>query len=285
VLLAEDNPVNQRIAQAALESLGCEVVLADDGESALAAAAAQPLDLVLMDVHMPHLDGLSATRELRRMGVTRREARDPLPVIALTAYAMQGDRERCLEAGMNDYLTKPFARDALRTMLARWLPAAVTRPEPLERTTGMQPADASDQGAGATALLDEAVLHDLRQLGAARGSELLRRAVALWLDDTPPRIQALALALRHGDSSDAASIAHAVRSGCAQLGAARLAALAGHAESKARTGLPAQGEPALAQALLATLHETETAMRALGTTLTGSDPTAPAADRPQGSAP
>jgi signal transduction histidine kinase/CheY-like chemotaxis protein len=118
ILIAEDNRVNQTVAESMLRSLGYNHVdIAHDGHAALAALDAHAYDLVLMDCQMPELDGFEATAALRAMG--RR-----LPVIAMTANAMQGDRETCLATGMDDYLAKPLAIDALEAVLARWLPPA-----------------------------------------------------------------------------------------------------------------------------------------------------------------
>ena len=117
VLLVEDNPVNQTVIQAMLRSLGFEVFTAGDGAQAISLVAQQPFAAVLMDCRLPIIDGYEATRRIRQMP----QGRD-LPIIALTANALQGDRERCLEAGMNDYLTKPFKRNDLQQILQRWLP-------------------------------------------------------------------------------------------------------------------------------------------------------------------
>ncbi len=123
VLLVEDNPVNQAVIQAMLRSLGFEVCIAADGAQAISLVARQRFAAVLMDCRLPVVDGYEATRRLRQMP----QGRD-LPIIALTANALQGDRERCLAAGMNDYLAKPFKRTDLQQILHRWLPdqAAVT---------------------------------------------------------------------------------------------------------------------------------------------------------------
>jgi two-component system sensor histidine kinase/response regulator len=116
VLLVEDNPVNQRIAVHALQSLGLVVDAAANGQDALDALSKTRFDLIFMDCQMPGMDGYEATRHLRNLEVGRRT-----PVIALTAHAMQGDRERCLEAGMDDYLTKPFNLPSLRQIVERWM--------------------------------------------------------------------------------------------------------------------------------------------------------------------
>ena len=117
VLLVEDNPVNQAVMQAMLRSLGFDVVVAADGAQAISQVARQRFCAVLMDCRLPIVDGYEATRRIRQMPQCQN-----LPIIALTANALQGDRERCLAAGMNDYLAKPFKRNDLQQILQRWLP-------------------------------------------------------------------------------------------------------------------------------------------------------------------
>jgi two-component system, sensor histidine kinase len=117
VLLVEDNPVNQSVIEAMLRSLGYEVKLAIDGAQAIELVGQQHFAAVLMDCRLPQVDGFEATRRIRLLP----QAAD-LPIIALTASALQGDRERCLAAGMNDYLSKPFKRTDLQRVLGRWLP-------------------------------------------------------------------------------------------------------------------------------------------------------------------
>lgn len=117
VLLVEDNPVNQAVVQAMLRSLGFEVVVASDGAQAISLTARQRFCAVLMDCRLPIVDGYEATRRIRQLPQCHH-----LPIIALTANALQGDRERCLAAGMNDYLAKPFKRTDLQQILQRWLP-------------------------------------------------------------------------------------------------------------------------------------------------------------------
>jgi CheY-like chemotaxis protein len=118
VLLAEDNLVNQKVAVKMLERLGCRVLVASTGIAAVAAIASHPVDLVLMDCQMPEMDGFEAARRVRASGTENRA----VPIIALTANAMMGDRERCIEAGMNDYLTKPVMSADLKAMVERHLP-------------------------------------------------------------------------------------------------------------------------------------------------------------------
>ena len=119
ILLAEDNKINQQVALGLLKRLGIDADVVANGEEALAALRQHPYALVLMDVQMPVMDGLEATRRIRA-----REAgiiNPGIPIIALTAHAMEGDRQRCLQAGMNDYLPKPFAAEAVDAVINRWL--------------------------------------------------------------------------------------------------------------------------------------------------------------------
>ena len=125
VLLAEDNLVNQLVARAFLEERGLTVTVADTGVAAVERTAERTFDLVLMDCQMPEMDGFEATAEIRRRGTSAHaKSSTHVPIIALTANAIAGDRERCLAAGMDDYLAKPFSREQLSTVLERWLPAA-----------------------------------------------------------------------------------------------------------------------------------------------------------------
>ena len=117
ILLAEDNPVNQKLAQLMLKKAGYQVTVASNGKLALEAFTKTPeeFDTILMDIQMPEMDGYAATRELRRLGYSN------IPIIAMTANAMKGDRELCLEAGMNDYITKPVKREVVFQILDKWL--------------------------------------------------------------------------------------------------------------------------------------------------------------------
>ncbi|MBL8753886.1 MAG: response regulator [Planctomycetes bacterium] len=120
ILLVEDNAVNQRLGRAMLEKLGYEVALAADGRTAVQAAAQQPFDAILMDCQMPVMDGLEASATIR--AEEQANGQRHVPIVALTAHALAGDRERCLAAGMDDYLTKPVQFASLRDALTRWLP-------------------------------------------------------------------------------------------------------------------------------------------------------------------
>ena len=118
ILLVEDNPINQKLAITLLTRRGYRVTLAQDGQQAVEALSGRSFAAVLMDMQMPVMDGIDATRKIRAMENDRHGAR--VPIIAMTANAMQGDRERCLEAGMDDYIAKPIKPDQLFERLSRW---------------------------------------------------------------------------------------------------------------------------------------------------------------------
>lgn len=116
MLLVEDNPVNQTVIEAMLRSLGFTVSVATDGAQAVRSAEGSDFEVILMDCRLPIIDGYEATRQIRLL-----PGRSEVPIIALTANALQGDRETCLSAGMNDYLAKPFKRNDLQQILQRWV--------------------------------------------------------------------------------------------------------------------------------------------------------------------
>jgi CheY-like chemotaxis protein len=138
VLLVEDNAVNRLIATRLLEKLGHQVVTAENGRIAVEVVQREPFDVVLMDVQMPEMDGIEATRTIRRW---ERFAGGRVPIVALTAHAMRGDEVRCLECGMDGYLTKPIDRKQLQEHLARSLP--------VRNDTAAQTAGAPDRGSRA----------------------------------------------------------------------------------------------------------------------------------------
>jgi CheY-like chemotaxis protein len=132
ILVAEDNPVNQQVARGILRKLGLSVDIAANGREAVEAVCRQNYDLVLMDVQMPEMDGYTATRLIRDSGYPVRNPQ--IPIIALTAHAMQGEREKCIAAGMDDYLPKPFSIQALSDTLLKWLLASrAESPAPADR--------------------------------------------------------------------------------------------------------------------------------------------------------
>lgn len=236
VLVAEDNESNGIVIRTHLEKLGATVEMVADGEQALAAMAASRFDLVLMDCQMPGLDGFAATRRWREQEQGAR-----LTIVALTANAMAGDRERCLEAGMDDYLAKPFTGEQLLAVMRRWLPEERRKPAP-GRTAMPAPAAAAN-GAAATATgpLDPAALDKLRALSPQGAEQLIRQLFEAYLRGARPLLAQLTGAQAAGDAAALAGIGHALKSSSFNVGANRLAECCRQLESLARTGDDALG--------------------------------------------
>jgi signal transduction histidine kinase/CheY-like chemotaxis protein/HPt (histidine-containing phosphotransfer) domain-containing protein len=237
VLLVEDHPVNQKVARKLLERLGLTVDVADNGELALDRLREQPYAMVLMDCQMPVLDGYSATRRLREIEAEQGKTRTP--VIAMTAHAMSGDRERCLQAGMDDYLSKPLDRQLLEQTLSRWMQHAPnTAPamdDPLPQDPPAPPSKASAPAmhtASPPDTLDTATLVDLEDI---MGDELAT-LVDAYLRDGDTRMRNLHEAAARGDSTEVGKLAHSLKSSSANLGAMPLANRARQVEEAARSG-------------------------------------------------
>ena len=242
ILLAEDNAVNQQVALALLESLGFRADVAGDGRAAVERLAAGSYAAVLMDCQMPHLDGFAATREIRAAG--GRAARTP--IIALTASALASDREKCLAAGMDDFLSKPLRREMLSATLNRWL-GEVDEPELVAAPA--VPEDALGP------VLDADLVAELTGLG----DDALRGLVDDFDRLLGAQLEELTGALGSADLALAARVAHSLRGGSSALAAQRLVAVADQVERAALSGRLAD-----ARALLDPLeHERSEAVRAL----------------------
>ena len=249
VLLAEDNPVNVEVARAMLESLGLETHCARNGQEALHAVQEGGWDAVLMDCQMPVMDGFATTGEIRRHEREAGRARS-LPVIAITANALQGDREACLAAGMDDYLSKPFTQQQLAAVIGRW----VALPLLAERHHDDAPDDLHDDGPEASLApharpprsgmpapaqddpVDRAALDNIRALSRDAGDVLVQKVINAYMGDTPRHLHALRQAANTGDAGNLRRIAHGLKSASANIGAARLAALCRDLEQLGRNG-------------------------------------------------
>ncbi|RJG16604.1 hybrid sensor histidine kinase/response regulator [Massilia cavernae] len=237
VLLAEDNPVNVEVATAMLDSLGLDVHWVSNGEEAAQAARSGEYDIVLMDCQMPMMDGFAATAEIRRHehqnGRTRK-----LPVIAITANALQGDRESCLAAGMDDYLSKPFTQQQLGAVIGRWvvlpIPATVHHED-----QPFQPLEAGAPAAGPVPVerdvINRHALENIRALSEDRGDALVQKVVTAFVDDTPRHLQALGRAIAAHDASKLRKTAHSLKSSSANVGAETLAQMCKEMETLGRT--------------------------------------------------
>jgi len=210
VLVAEDNVVNQKVACRLLEKLGCRVEVAANGREAVEMTARIPFDLVFMDCQMPELDGYDATREIReREGEGKRT-----PILAMTANAMDTDRARCMEAGMDDFVSKPVHPPVLRRVMERWVKVS-ERDEP--------PVD----------LEGSETLASLREDG---GGAVAEEVIALFAGDAPQRCAEIRGAIECGDAHVACAAAHALKSSAGTLGANRMARLCAQIEDAAATG-------------------------------------------------
>jgi CheY-like chemotaxis protein len=226
VLVVEDNPVNQMVAVGVLAALGYRVTTADDGVLALEALQRERFDAVLMDVQMPRMDGYTATRAIRE-----REGTGPrLPVIAMTAAAVEGERERCLAAGMDDFLTKPVDPGALTAVLATWLDGA-----PVTHTAAARsrPSDAVRQ-AGPNGLdLDR--IDELRDLDPGDTS-YLDRAIGNFVRNSPTVLTTIREACVSGDVETLKQVSHKLAGGALNLGVTAAGRLAQQVEQAADTG-------------------------------------------------
>ena len=275
LLLVEDNPINLTVAQRLISLTGLHCDTAENGEQALQKLSLGHYDIVLMDCQMPLMDGYTATRIWRR-----READTylpHLPIIAMTANAMAGDRQKCLDAGMDDYLAKPVSRQLLEETLARWLAysgrhaaAAVAQRQSIPVSAASEsahPAAALPHAETAppdayappdTAPLDLEVVEDLR---AAMGDQF-KMLVALFLEDAPGQLARLEAAAVLDDKAQLAAAAHALKSSSANLGAMQVSAISKRIEHGARD--QSLFNPVVAVTLLgAEYHRAEVELRKL----------------------
>jgi signal transduction histidine kinase/CheY-like chemotaxis protein/HPt (histidine-containing phosphotransfer) domain-containing protein len=245
VLLVEDNAVNRQVAQRLLTLLGLSFEVAENGKEALEAMAQRPFDAVLMDCQMPVMDGYTATRIRRQHEAGQSGAH--LPIIAMTANAMAGDRDKCLKAGMDDYLSKPLNRALLEQTLRKWLPAgARSRPSTAATPPSAKPAMAAaasvpTPAAAAPAqapttstepVLDTEIVRDLVEVMGDEFTELVR----VYLEDTPKALVVLEQAAERGSLEGLIAPAHSLKSTSANLGAMALSELAKRVEHGARSG-------------------------------------------------
>ncbi|MEI6207452.1 MAG: ATP-binding protein [Desulfuromonadales bacterium] len=246
VLLVEDNSINQEIGIAMLESLGCSVVLADTGLKALEAFDKENFDLILMDCQMPEMDGYEATRNIRRneqKAELSGSVRKRTCIIALTANALLGDREKCLAAGMDDYLPKPFTMEQLHTVMSRWLGvdsvSAVDSSSAPGSDTGCSSPEISDDGQNVLnnlnlSVIDQAPLKELASLQKPGKRDICGNTINKYLMTFPARMDDLVKAVTARDIQNMDLISHTLKSNCAMVGATALAELFGQVEKLAK---------------------------------------------------
>jgi PAS domain S-box-containing protein len=216
IILAEDNVVNQKVALKMLERLGYRADVAANGLEVLEALRRQPYDVVLLDVQMPEMDGFEAARRIREM----RNGRGAPRVIGITALAMKGDRERCLDAGMDDYISKPIRPEELQRALERSAPLA-------------PPAAACPPEAP---VVDAEALARLRELQEPGEPDFVTELIDHLLDEMPERLDRLAELVSAGDARGAERLAHSMKGSCANLGVVAMARACQAIELRASEG-------------------------------------------------
>jgi len=229
ILLAEDNITNQQVALGILKKLGLRADAVADGSEAVRSLETIPYDLVLMDVQMPEMDGFEATRRIRDPGSA--VLNHAVPIIAMTAHAMQGDRERCLDAGMDDYVTKPISHEALADALDRWLPRDDAVP-PVHAPAGPGTAIPASAGHVEPPVFDRAGM-----MARLMNDQVLARIVVDgFLADAPRLIEALRSCLGSGDAPGAIRGAHTIKGASATVGGEALRAVAAELEKATADG-------------------------------------------------
>ena len=227
VLLAEDNAVNQLVARNMLKALGCEPDIVQNGEEALKAAERERYDVVLMDCQMPVMDGYAASRAIRERENTSGFSRR-VPIIALTANALVGDKELCLSAGMDDHLAKPYSREQLAVMLARWLPPELVE-LPVATCSAAVAVPPSEPGS-----LDQSALENLRTIDG--DGTVLNQIIGIFLADAPQQLAGLRKALAAANAAELGSIAHGMKSASFNVGAQALGEACQRLEQQSKTG-------------------------------------------------
>jgi signal transduction histidine kinase/DNA-binding response OmpR family regulator len=256
VLVAEDNIVNQNVAKAMIESFGHEVDIASNGREVLRALSHASYNLIFMDCRMPEMDGYETARKIREWEASLRlergtsEVEDPpIPIIALTAHAMEGDRERCLAVGMDDYLSKPFSGKQISCMLERWLqrelgqgrnlaaarfpddhrtrPPIQTEIESNSKIIGSLPSSAPSRP------IDPKAWEGILSLRPNKAPDLLLKLLRVYLSESPQLLENLREAISSDDASKVKAAAHSLKSSSLNLGAAALAGFCKNMETLA----------------------------------------------------
>ncbi|MGH7499744.1 MAG: response regulator [Gemmatimonadales bacterium] len=231
-LVVDDNVVNRAVIVGMLESYECVTSEAANGREAVAQVISAGFDLVFMDCQMPVMDGFEATGEIRRQEAALGRRRTP--IVALTASALKGERERCLAAGMDDYLAKPVRQVELANTVSRWI-AAGEFANGNGHGNGNGHMDGNGSGNGhARDVLDRSVIEGLRAM-RSRSGDASSRLIGIYLDHTPQAIRQLRVAVEAGDCTEAQRISHTIKSSSGMLGAAGLATLLGRAEDAGRS--------------------------------------------------
>ncbi|PQP80103.1 hybrid sensor histidine kinase/response regulator [Paenibacillus sp. PCH8] len=221
ILLADDNVINRQLVMLQLKKMGITQVHAVlNGEEAVAAFLSNRYSLILMDNRMPIMDGLEATRQIRSIEMD--EMRHSTPIIAMTGNVMQGEKDKCMEAGMNDFIGKPFTLEVLSAMIQKWHPSS----EPVE-------------------ILNMRIVREIAELNTDGDRKLLDMLLDMYRSETPGKIEVLRRHIVSGDHTAATEVAHDLKSGSLSLGIRYLSTLFAQIEQFAKEGHPRKAEPLL----------------------------------------
>lgn len=225
VLVAEDNLVNQEVAKAMLAKLGMTATIANDGKEAVDLINKNQYDIILMDCQMPVMDGLEATSVIRAQFSS-------IPIIALTANATEDDRTLCINAGMNDFLSKPYSIEQLQQKITAWLPQ-----EKLNKTNELEAGSTEQQDEiSAMSTLNFTRLDQIRELDPSGGNSLLHKILQAFLESAESNIHQLEQAIANNDAESLRQSAHALKSSSGNIGADDLSAIFKQMEAAARAG-------------------------------------------------
>ena len=228
ILVAEDNSVNQIVARGLIGKLGLVVDVVGNGLEVLSSLSQLPYDLVFMDCQMPELDGFETSRRIRSRQTHILD--HEIPIVAMTAIAMKGDREACLESGMNDHLAKPIALKGLIEVLRRWVPEL----EVLEDGEDLETSEASGQPDSMKEESDLPVLDAEELLDRLDGDrEIVHEILREFIDDIPPKVRMLSVEVSTGNWGEVRELAHAIKGASANVAAERLQDLASRFENLA----------------------------------------------------
>ncbi len=232
VLLVEDNPVNQELCMTILSTLGCQAVLAEDGKEALEILGKRNFDVILMDCQLPVLDGYETTKRFRQMeGEGQRT-----PVIALTAYAMEGDEKKCIDSGMDDYLAKPFRIEELAEKLRIWGKRGQGKPDESGKFKGDVTAGQNISPEEPGCPLDLEVIQELKMLGRQSGGQFFSKSLDKFLKNSEKYLSGMKEAIDAGDLEKLRFNAHTFKGSSGFMGASRLSTLCLEMEKMARAG-------------------------------------------------
>ncbi len=242
MLLADDNPINQKVGISVLHKLGYRADVAHNGIEVLKALEQKAYDILFLDVQMPEMDGLEAARRICQRWPAEKRPR----IIAMTGNALMGDRERCLQAGMDDYISKPVRIGELQSALERWGPM---RPRKTDTSfvSRLKPVPVES-------LLDQTVIAELRDMPPSDGMSMLQELVDLFLEGAPQRMAQIGKFI--ADPPNLAFHAHALKSMSLNLGAKRLVEISQKLEEMGRAGTVAEA-PALLKELEAAFLQTK----------------------------